>query len=187
MNSETIKIKCPCCGAILTVKKLKGIENKKIKCPACGESSQFKLYQQLFSHKEIKKPVRETFYASEETRISILSNEIIGKLRIMGAKIPPFDLVLGQNIIGRAASGSSASIQIPIRGNKNISREHIIIDVKKVPGQGICHYLSLFKDNVNETRVNNEVLEFGDCIVLKPGDIIQLPEVKLLFEVSEGQ
>lgn len=185
MSVVAIKIKCPCCGAVLTVKRIEGIENKKVKCPACGESSQFLLYKQLANKGQVKKSVQKQVpFVAEETRISISSNDNIGQLRIMGTKIPPFSLNLGQNVIGRSATVSNADIQIPIRGNKNISREHFIIEVKRVPGQGIIHYISLYKENVNQTRVNNEILEFGDCIIIRPGDIIQLPEVNLIFEES---
>ena len=35
---EVRKIKCPCCGAILSIKPVPGIEGKNVKCPVCNSN-----------------------------------------------------------------------------------------------------------------------------------------------------
>ena len=64
-----------------------------------------------------------------------------------------------------------------------MSREHIVIEIKKVPAKGFVHYLSLYKEKVNKTFVGNEPLVYGDCIILNHGDIIKLPDADLRFEI----
>jgi hypothetical protein len=67
-----------------------------------------------------------------------------------------------------------------------MSREHVVIEVKRVAGKGFVHYLSLFKEKVNRTCINNDVLEYGDCVILKHGDIIHLPGIDLKFELPDS-
>ncbi len=68
-----------------------------------------------------------------------------------------------------------------------MSREHIVIEVKKLPVKGFVHYVSLYKEKVNKTSIGNEPLLYGDCVVLNHGDIIKLPDATLRFEIPDGE
>ena len=65
-----------------------------------------------------------------------------------------------------------------------MSREHLYIDVSEVKGLGIRRVLSLVKQMVNKTEVDNEKLEFGDKVVLSGGETILLPGATLKFVVD---
>lgn len=184
-----IKIKCPCCGAILAVKSSPGIETKKITCPVCRESSPFTEYRQVVERPEQNEHTR---YPDEEatrpaygedTDLGGGLNFVPGELHVVSGNVPVFRLKPGRNVIGREASASSADIRIPTPDSNRMSREHMVIEVKKMPGKGYVHYASLYKQRVNDTRINGERLEYGDCIVLHDGDTLRLPDAVLRFEI----
>ena len=169
---ESIRIKCPCCGAVLNVKNLPGIETKKVRCPLCKESSPFLSFQALSKPRKIE----------DSTKLSSNFTISIGQLKIKDSQDAPYQLGLGKNVVGREAAGSSTHIQIPAKGAKSMSREHLIIEVKEIPGKGIVHYVSLYKEQVNPTKINGQQLEYGDSVILKHGDTIQFPDTALIFE-----
>lgn len=192
METNAVKIKCPCCGAILAVKMQPGIENKKVTCPVCKESSSFKLFKKIAEkkeeHTEYPNQDEETNYKTkEETETGLGLNFTLGKLMIPIKGFPSFQLKIGKNIIGREASASEASCRLPMSDNRRMSREHLVIDVKKVPGKGFVHYASLYKQRVNDTFINNERLEYGDCIILNHGDLIKLPDITVKFEIPDEE
>lgn len=191
---EIIKIKCPYCGAVLSVKNQAGIESKSVTCPICKQKSPFKDFKKIADRKDDE----HTQYPGDEEKTSYQSsadpgtdigqglNFTLGKLKVMPSG-PSFQLRTGKNVIGRKASQSSANFQIPMEGSKRLSREHLMIEVKKVSGKGFVHYASLCKQKTNKTSVGSEILEFGDCVVLNHGDIIKLPDVNLKFEIPDEE
>ena len=183
---ETVKIGCPNCGSVLMVKYVSGIETKSVLCPVCKQSTAFTKFRKIESLANDEptqypggtssKPQEEaepTQYAKKNTEIG----RIIADGRI-------YPLRLGKNVIGRKSGTSSATIQLTT-ASKRLSREHIVIDVKNVPGVGIAHHVSLYKKVVNVTFVNNIQLEFGDVIVLNTHDIIKLPDIDVKFEIPD--
>ena len=110
----------------------------------------------------------------------------MGKLKVEDFGVS-FRLKVGRNVIGRKATASTADIQIPTAGGKHMSREHLVIEVKKVAGKGFVHYASLYKEKVNVTTINDELLEYGDSIVLKSGDKLKLLDVTILFEIPDDE
>lgn len=192
---EVIKIKCPCCGAILALKPQGGIEKISITCPVCKEMSPFKAYKLI-----VKKTSEPTDYPNGNsdgkteydktggaTEIGETPNLSIGQLRVLNSPATKYRLKPGKNIIGRKASASTADFQISITDSKRTSREHLMIEVKKVPGKGLTHYVSLYKEKVNATHLNNERLVYGDCLILNHGDKIKLPDTTLLFEIPDEE
>lgn len=174
METEKIIVRCPHCSAALGVPNVPGLERKNITCPVCGESSPFSSFRRGYADKE-------------ETEIPLESNNVIGQLTAKAFDCAPFRLRAGRNIVGRKASASAADFQIPVPGSRRLSREHLLIEVKRVQGKGIVHYVSLFKEKVNETRINGKRLEFNESIVLKHGDVLELPDVTLVFEIPDGE
>lgn len=194
---EIIQIKCPFDGAVLSVKNQPGIETKNVTCPICKHKypfSQFRRVQQTVINED-----PGTDYPDEDERTRYdekkgsgeythygQSNFTIGKLRILGTGIT-YQLKPGRNVIGRKAQRSVADFQVDTGGGRSMSREHIVIEVKKIPSKGFVHYLSLFKDRVNKTYVGSEPLVYGDCIILTDGDIIKLPDANLKFEIPDNE
>ncbi len=191
---DLLKIKCPYCGAVLSVKSQAGIESKNVTCPICKQKSRFSDFKVIFekqNEEATQYPDSETdnSYNNRSEKNSQYYQEInftLGQLKVISSG-RSFQLRIGKNIIGRQAQQSKADIQIPTEGSKRMSREHLIIELKKVQGKGIVHYASLYKQNVNETFVNNVPLEYGDCIVLNHGDVINLPDIKVKFEIPDEE
>lgn len=194
MEALVIKIKCPYCGAILAVKKTAGMETKSLTCPVCKESSPYTTFKQIVD----KKQEEHTQYpdghspagSSNEpthTQVDETPNYTLGQLKGIDLNTQMFRLKVGKNIIGRKATASTADSQISTGESKRLSREHLIIEVKKVPGRGFVHFASLYKMKSNATFINDEQLEYGDCVVLQHGDILKLPDVSLKFEIPDDE
>lgn len=191
---EIIKIKCPYCGAVLSVKNQAGIESKSVTCPICKQKSPFRDFKKVVDkvndeNTQYPGSDEKTSYqysSDPGTDIGTGLNFTLGKLRVMPSG-QSFQLKPGRNIIGRRATNSSADFQILTDGSKRLSREHLIVEVKKVPGKGFVHYASLCKEKINKTYIGNELLEYGDCIVLNHGEIIKLPDVNVKFEIPDDE
>ncbi len=193
--NEIIKIKCPFCGAVLTVKNQVGIESKSVTCPICKQKSPFKDFKKILDQAnddrtqypgDDEKTSYRTSSSDPGTDISTGLNFTLGKLRVLPYG-PSFQLKPGKNIIGRRATQSTADFQISTEGSKRLSREHLVIEIKKVPGKGFVHYASLYKEKTNKTFIGSEQLEYGDCIVLNHGDVIKLPDVNVKFEIPDEE
>ncbi|MCI7645751.1 MAG: FHA domain-containing protein [Bacteroidales bacterium] len=184
---DIIKLKCPLDGIVLTIKNEPGIEKRVLTCPVCKRKypfSQFRMDAQTpgASHPS-GTPAGGTCPDNDDTDL-VTINRVIGRLVIPGA-VFSFQLLPGHNVIGRKSASSRAEFQIETNGKKGMSREHIVINVKKEPDKGFVHYLSLFKKQTNTTLLNNQPVAFGDSIVLEHGDIIQLPDTTLRFEIPD--
>lgn len=189
---EIIQIKCPFDGVILSVKNQPGIETKNVTCPVCKNKYPFTKFKKVVkpavkSDPETEYPDNNNTTADDnQTQTSVTelceTSTPVGFLRLMGT-CTTFRLRSGRNVVGRKGARSTADIQIDTADKRNMSREHIVIDVKMVPGKGAVHYLSLAKEKVNRTLVEEEPLLFGDTIMLDHGDMIRLPDATLRFEI----
>lgn len=197
---EIIQIKCPFDGAVLSVKNHPGIESKNVTCPICKHKYPFTQFKRIVPATYNDDEETDTAYpggeertkyaygedTTEATQTAKSLNLTIGKVYLTGTNIS-FQLKPGRNIIGRRASKSEAEFQIDTGEKRSMSREHIVIEVKRIPAKGFVHYLSLYKEKVNNTYIGNQPLLYGDCIVLKHGDIINLPDATLKFEIPDGE
>lgn len=193
---ELIYIKCPVDGTVLSLIKKIGIENSNIRCPKCGLSKHFSLYER------VEKPVRKiqpssgnrarneekTCYLSPGGKTEFIGsvNNSIGIVRLVGSGVS-YQLKAGRNVIGRKSLKSNADFQIEVNEGRSMSREHLVIEVKKKPTGGFGHYVSLYKEQVNKTSIGKDQLHYGDCIVLKDGDLINLPDAVLRFEIPDDE
>lgn len=177
---KIIQIKCPWCSAVLSVKYQEGLETAFVRCPVCKRKSAYSQF------KPYSAPLEDsTCYPAglgKEVNTSLPSP--IGRLFIPSTG-SSYHLSEGLNIVGRSASISKATIGLNVGSNKRISREHIVINIVNVPGRGLLHTISLYKERVNQTSVNGELLTFGDDIILKHGDIINLPDLDVRFEIPD--
>lgn len=191
---ELIKIKCPFDGAVLKVMNQPGIESKNVTCPICKHKypfTEFKRVDDVYSNEdpdtELPGGEEKTRYRDSEETTSLNQPDFtIGELYIPSMN-KVFRLSPGRNLIGRKATKTTATIQIDTGEKRSMSREHLVIDVKKVPAKGMVHYVSLAKEKVNKTMVGNEVLNYGDCFVLQNGDVIALPDVTLKFRIPDEE
>lgn len=198
---EIIQIKCPFDGAVLSVKNQPGIETKNVTCPICKHKYPFTQFKRVTQAANNDDPDTEypggeertnydgehTSYGGEEkTEIGKQPNYTLGKVTAIGSGVS-YQLRPGRNVIGRKGQKSEANFQIDTADKRSMSREHIVIEVKKLPLKGFVHYVSLYKEKVNKTSIGNEPLLFGDCIVLNHGDIIKLPDASLKFEIPDGE
>ncbi len=182
---DKIQIGCPTCGSILSVRSVPGMETKNVTCPVCKKTfpfTRFKVIEKADEDEHTRYPGEEDH---GETEVNRDKNYTLGRLYVPVLGLS-FQLGLGKNIIGRKASGSAVPIQIPCQ-TKRMSREHLVIEIKKVLGQGFVHYVSLNKEQVNPTYIGNCQLEYGDKIVLKHNDIIKLPDMEIRFEIPDEE
>jgi hypothetical protein len=197
---EIIKIKCPHCGAILAVKNQPNLAKKNVTCPNCKLTFPFTQFKGITSNVSNDDPETQypdegsqrdphydedrTTQYDEKTKIGNSNKFILGQVTVV-TNGRSYHLKPGRNIIGRKGVNSNANFQIDTEGKRAMSREHIVIEVKKVPAKGFIHYVSLYKEKVNKTFIGNEPLLYGDCIVLNHGDMIKLPDATLRFEIPD--
>lgn len=172
----------------MSVKNQPGIEKKNVTCPVCGYKGLFTAFERMVVDED--PPTDYSGKAQktgnkDETDVDLNLNFTLGRIKVMGTGLS-FQLKPGKNLIGRKASVSSAQFQIPCSGNR-MSREHLVIEIRKVPGKGFVHYVSLYKEKVNATYIGDTRLEYGDTLVLKHGDVIKLPEADILFEIPDDE
>ena len=189
---EIIKIKCPFDGAVLSIVNQPGIETKNVTCPKCMHKYPFTQFKKVVPTSPNDDPKTEYPGGNERTSYSDVKTEFggmnltLGKVVVVNSGIS-YQLKPGRNVIGRKATHSQADFQVDTGEARSMSREHVVIEVRKDPVKGFVHYLSLFKEKVNKTSVGNEPLLYGDCIVLNHGDIIKLPDSDLRFEIPDEE
>ena len=181
---ETLDVKCPWCSAVLRIKSAPGMEGKNITCPNCKHTSPFTQFKAVIPREEESVTCFPGGIGNDPTPTK--ENLIIGRLKIPLSGIS-YQLLPGKNIIGRKASASTANFQIETGENKRMSREHLIIEVKRVPSTGFTHLISLYKERVNKTFINSTELLWGDTLIIQHGDIIKLPDVDIRFEIPDEE
>ena len=177
---QTKRIKCPKCGVVLDVKNSKNEMIKQITCPSCGTVLQVKFEPQ-------KEPIEaHTYYAPKvsnnigETVLATASNT--HKAAILIYNDIEYPLELGENIIGRKANSSHASVQIST-DDRFMSRQHCRINVTSLSDGSLkatlCDYL-----NKNKTSVNGVTISQGDEIRLSDGDKITMGNTAITIKFS---
>lgn len=172
------KIVCPTCKCVLSVKYVEGIETKNVTCPKCGAKHKYSEYQPYVA----KQKTNNAQVMTDETELgSINTKATIGSLILPGGS-EPAKLKVGRNIIGRASSTSTATVQVNDI-TKTMSRNHYYIDVL-VFGNTVRHLLSVVPEAKNGTSLNGVKLENTDKLVLNDGDIIRSGQVEVKFKLS---
>ena len=189
MEPQVIRIKCPWCSAVLSVKMQPGIESKSVNCPVCKQKSPFTQFRKVEAGggsvvKKPESPAGGNVGDGQTQRSAAPEGDGTTQLPEWDNAVDPFVEVLstgeifplrmGRNIIGRRSSASHANIQIAT-GERMISREHLVIDVQASFSRGNKYIVSLAKEQVNSTYVGQNLLGYRDAILLNNGDIIRLP------------
>lgn len=216
-NKQIMQIQCPGDGAILSIAVQPNLETKNVTCPVCKQSRPFTAYKKLvpkpapvagntvypgmdqtqyggvgktqYGGKEQTQyggNMSKTVIDDPNTCVNLGNNGILGRLTVVGTR-QSLQLRPGRTVVGRKASNSTAAMQIETGASRRMSRNHVAIDVAKVPGQGYVHTVKLCKELCNATFVNNNKLEPGDCIILQHGDTIRLPDADLLFTLPDSE
>ena len=191
MENLKIKAKCPFCGLILIVPKYRD-ENKSVTCPSCKQNTLFKDFVVIREKQEEKTELPQSV-GSESTQYEKSTVKVDDVLKCKVGKLVDlesgscFQLKIGRQVIGRKCINPPHADFEMLAPTKRMSREHLVVEVKNVPGRGLLHYASLYKEKVNETFIGNVRLSFGDSIILNDGDIIKLPDVKVKFEIADEE
>ena len=186
------RIKCPYCNVVLDIKNTNNETEKQITCPFCKSELIIK-----FTPK--KEPVEaHTYYAPKRPAVDSgatqLGQPVSGETQLSsptsaktinasfihnGVNYPLRD---GDNIIGRKASTSKATIQIPTN-DAYLSRQHCNIRVTPLP-DGTKKAVIFNYKNMNITRVDTQRVENGDEIRLADGNIVTMGRTKITIKFS---
>lgn len=177
---------------MLKLPETPGIETKNVKCPVCNNTNAFTDFRRVVDNPTApkKRPHVPHFNDGGDSATKVLDHTVIkgvdkkpktpGVLRAGGMVFP---LQMGKNIIGRQSSGQQATISLPCPENKRMSRQHLLIEVKKNPDGSLSHVASLYKQQTNSTYINGQQLFFGNFIVLNDGAHITLPNYEIEFNL----
>ena len=189
---QTKRIICPQCRAVLEVKNSRNEEVKQITCPNCKTSLQVKFDPQ-------QEPIEAYTYIAPSPSQSALD----GETQLAGASYAAtqlatspkqqstaklffhgvgYELVEGQNIIGRKGTTSKATVQIDT-DDRYMSRQHCSITVKTLPDGTKKVVLSNYQ-NKNLTSVDGQEIETGDEIRLSNGNQITMGHTTVTFKLS---
>lgn len=214
VNNDIIKIKCPWCGSVLSVKNRPDIETKNVTCPVCKQKSAFTQFTLLTpvspAPMSVSPAPQQPVYPSAPQQP--VSNNQFGKGTIYETNTPPpaqapqpqlpaqafgelvltttgtaFPLHQGRNIVGRKSPGSTSDIQIETGASRRMSRQHLVIDVEVDPLRGVSHTISLYKEACNAVLVDGQALLYGDRIVIVPGMTISMPDALLTFRLPDPE
>lgn len=181
--NNTIKIKCPTCGKILSVWDDPSNVGKSVRCPACKEKhrfTEFKLVRPLID--EDKTCIGLSIQDGDHTELPSLSKSAIGFLQ-NETDNQKYRLVEGLNLIGRKTYQQESLATIPIvTEDRGFSRKHLYIEVVKGT-DGIFRHYAYNAANKNETRVNGSPLVEGDKVILHSGDKIESSKTTLIFNI----
>ena len=181
--NNIIKIKCPTCGAILSVLDDPSNEGKSVRCPACKEKHrfvEFKLVSPLID--EDKTCIGPSIQDGDHTELPSMSKSTIGFL-LNKTDNQKYRLIEGLNLIGRKTFQQESAASVPIATeDRGFSRKHLYIEVVK-GADGIFRHYAFNAANKNETRINGLPLEEGDKVILHSGDQIESSNTTLIFNI----
>lgn len=169
-----ISIKCPHCQTKLKVDETKmpeGIDS--FKCPKCK--------------KQIPVSLLETSRSGINTSDTVLlapPKTVLGRISVVRDQDTPaqtFSLFEGKITIGRKSTSTETTFPI-VTKDRMMSRNHIVIEVRKDAKGMYKHYLS-DNNSKNRTLYNNNYLETGEIVVLSDNDEIVIGKTNLRFNV----
>ena len=168
-----MKVICPNCKSLLTISTQEDISEKLLTCPRCKYKAKVSVYLQ-----EMAK-----IHPACSNDSTLLSPGIIQQMdRTVGVLYVDgkgYQLHKGKNTIGRKATSSSAEIQIE-SGDRFMSRSHACITVKDGMS-GLEHQLEALNPK-NPIKINGNILENDDLIVLQWGDNLTFGKTDIVFE-----
>lgn len=166
-----IKIICPNCHSVLSIEEAPGISDKMLSCPICRFRAKVSVFQQQMlsrgsQNDDDDEPTQVTFGSMDRT---------IGCL-FFGKE--EYSLHKGENTIGRKAKSGHAEVQIS--DDRYMSRQHAVITIKE-GGSGLEHHLQPTNPK-NPIKVNGQLLQNADVVVLQWGDRLTFGHTELVFD-----
>ncbi|MCF0186633.1 MAG: FHA domain-containing protein [Bacteroidaceae bacterium] len=158
---SAIKVKCSC-GATLKVNVKDNTKGSvSFKCPKC------------------QKTLKATI-SDDETDIAVSSEKIFMVPPSLYVNEVEFPLKKGENIVGRKTT-SDTSDKIGITpADAYMSRKHVVINVKAGLKGLECHLEAM--QTPNPTKINGNIIEKGDVVIVKLGDRITMGHTEVLLE-----
>ena len=186
-SQKTIRIKCPNCGAILTVADSPANIGKSVKCPVCKQKNAFTAF------KPAQKPdtdadrtrLGQNFPPKDVTQLPQKPKGVTIGYLMDESRRKKYTLTEGVNLIGRKTYQTVSSASLPIETDDlGFSRKHLFIEAVKGP-DGIIRHYAYNASNKNETQINGITLGAGDKVILHDSDVIHSASTTLIFKVSE--
>lgn len=179
---KNIRIKCPNCGAILTVTDNPANAGKNVRCPNCGIRSKYEEFRRIAESEKYDDSTevcgkKSGENSEEKTEVSPgkLLDETTGR---------SYELKEGLNLVGRMTYKSPPKASLPIlTEDMGMSRAHFYIHVM-LGKDGLYHSYIYNASNKNATFINAEELQSPDKVGLKDGDVISVSRTKLKFVKS---
>ena len=170
---QELKVKCPHCQAVLSVKNSKNETFKEFQCPSCQSSLRVKFPSTPIAQEEGKTIIGPRKPQQTDPDRTFINRSNADCRYFLRCNEKTYELKEGLNTIGRKASTSHATIQIAT-DSMRMSRNHARIELRRLSDGGMKLYISNWQ-NQNPTFVNG--------IELKPGDVMNLQEG---FELKMG-
>lgn len=182
------KLVCPQCHSSLKLSADK--LPKAVKCPACGhigELTEFSVKPQPQVTEILEDETIKIGPAESKTEILDIDNMRPGFLVLQSDNSSWFgnkivELRMGKNEIGRSSNVVTVNTPLPTK-DELMSRRHIEIEMRQTKHGTIEHNLRDLGSK-NGTKVNGNRLGAHDVITLQPGNIIEIGNTKLRFEVT---
>lgn len=180
---NTIRIKCPVCGAILNAKDDPSNIRKSVTCPNCKERRKFTEFKVVVLSAPSTGAGHET--ASDETQVCVRGRESSPGYLLDKTTGKTYPLTPGDHIAGRKTSKSPSRADIAIETtDRGMSRQHMKL-MCAIAQDGRYHVSVSNAENKNPTLVNGNPLLDGDVVGIRNGDILTLCETRLEYVCNE--
>lgn len=184
---ETIRIKCPHCGALLTVADSPDNAGKSVRCPVCKEKNAFSAFRPVKPQNADADKTSLGIPMPSEDQTQLPQNGVENTIGYLFDKDrrKRYRLMPGVNLIGRKTRQSVSPATVPIETDDlGFSRQHLYIEVVHGP-DGIIRHYAYNALNKNETHICGVRLESGDKIILHDADEIRSAKTVLVFKLTE--
>lgn len=194
MTIEIKRVQCPKCGVVLNVRNSKNETVKIITCPQCKAKLGVKFKRHL-----TQEPLEAlTFYAdnlnnSSNGGVTLLdSKKDKGKTQLASGKSTAvrkaylmadgkeYPLSMGENVVGRKAPTSQATVQI-VTSDRYMSRQHAKIVLTRMLGGKLKAVISN-DQNKNISTIDGQDMLQGDALVLNDGDRIVMGKTTIIYK-----
>ena len=174
-------VSCPGCKASMSVPNTKNQPSRTFNCPKCGKPLLVKFRIEADPDCDTNPPgVQPT----PEEAHTIMQHKQQGTILPPKDKWPPTPgtlmygqqasrLHIGRNTCGRCPKASPPLVQHYFSTGNSVSKLHFDINVRERKDKTFCVTLTLHKDKVSFTAVDNLPLQYGDEVLLRDGSVIQ--------------
>lgn len=165
---EIKQIKCPSCGSTLSIRNSTNDAVKFITCPICKAGLKVTFHRNtgetILNGNQENGQTQLGQSCNGDTTILAGSKEKKSKEPCLVYEGKSYPLALGDNIVGRKAATSTATVQIETT-DRYMSRQHAKITVVSLPDGSMKTVIRNYH-NKNATTVNGQKLNTDDAIVL---------------------